>query len=73
MMNGIVFFKQELSLIRNFYASLLALPVWLEQDSCVIFKANTIAWFLQAKVVNFAARLPSFLTIENKLIALIKS
>ena len=40
-MNGIVFFKtRELGLIRNFYASLLALPVWLEQDSCVIFKAG---------------------------------
>ena len=40
-MNGIVFFPtRDLGLIRNFYAAMLELPVWLNQDSCIIFKAG---------------------------------
>ena len=40
-MNAINFFKtKKLDLIVNFYTSVLALPVWLNQDSCIIFRAG---------------------------------
>lgn len=61
-MNAINFFKtKKLDLIVNFYTSVLALPVWLNQDSCIIFRAgNQLLGFCRCDISEISGTITFF-------------
>ncbi|GAB1365316.1 hypothetical protein MASR1M36_01870 [Candidatus Cloacimonadaceae bacterium] len=50
-MNGIVFYKTaDLALTKKFYGEVLELPLWLDQQTCAIYKSgNQLIGFCQAE------------------------
>jgi len=67
-MNGIVFFKtKDLGRIRSFYASMLELPVWLDQDSCVIFRSgNQLLGFCESESSEICGTITFFFNCREQ-------
>lgn len=66
-MHGIVFFKTaDLPIIREFYARVLELPIWLDQGACIIFRnGNLLLGFCQSENAETEGTITLFFPNRN--------